>query len=69
MFFERRARGLEGGARDQEYFLAHACLVLGIACILTSYLYPAALGKHVSLGRLLIFAYFAYGLLNLAVVL
>jgi signal transduction histidine kinase len=68
MFFEGREAGLEGGARDQEYFLAHACLVLGFACVLTSYLYPAVLGKHVILGRLLTYAYFAYGLLNLAVV-
>ena len=69
MFFEGRAAGLEGGARDQEYFLAHACLVLGFACILTTYLDPAVLGRHVTLGRLSIFAYFAYGLLNLTVVL
>jgi signal transduction histidine kinase len=43
--------------------------VLGFACILASYLDPAILGQHVTLGRLLIFAYFAYGLLNLAIVL
>ena len=69
MFFEGKAAGSEGGARDREHFLAHACLVLGFACIITGYLDPAVLGKHVTLCRLLTFAYFSYGLLNLAVVL
>ncbi len=68
-FFEGREAGMEGWGRDQEYFLAHACLVLGFACVLTSYLYPAILGKHVSLGRALVFSYLAYALSNLAVVL
>jgi signal transduction histidine kinase len=69
MLPEERSTVLEGEARDREYFLAHACLVVGFACIITGYLDPTVLGKHVSLSRLLIFAYFAYGLLNLTVVL
>jgi signal transduction histidine kinase len=69
MLPEDRSAGLEAGVLDREYFLAYACLVLGFACIITGYLDPAVLGKHASLSRLLIFAYFTYGLLNLTVVL
>lgn len=69
MVSKDRSAGLEAGAPDREYFLAYACLVLGFACIITGYLDPAVLGKHVSLGRLLIFAYFTYGLLNLTIIL
>jgi signal transduction histidine kinase len=68
MLFERRG-GIERADRGQEYFLAIAYLVLDFACILTSYLYPAVLGNHVALGRLLILAYFAYGVSNWVVVL
>jgi signal transduction histidine kinase len=68
MLFGSRG-GIERTGRDQEHFLSHACIVLGFACVLTSFLYPAVLGKHVTLGRLLIFAYFAYGVFNWVVVL
>jgi signal transduction histidine kinase len=68
MFSHDRSVGVEAGVPDREYFLAYACLVLGFACILTAYLDPAVLACS-SLSRVLIFAYFAYGLVNLAVVL
>ncbi|MGD1154686.1 MAG: sensor histidine kinase [Terriglobia bacterium] len=69
MSSQDRSDGLEAGEPDREYFLAYACLALGFACIITGYLDPAVLGKHASLSRLLIFAYFTYGLLNLTIVL
>ncbi len=69
MLLEDRGMGMKRGSRDQDYLLAHACLVIAFACLLTSYLYPAVLGKHATSCRVLIFIYFAYAILNLGVVL
>jgi signal transduction histidine kinase len=68
MLSHDRPVGLEAGVPDREYFLAYACLILGFACILTAYLDPGVLACS-SLSRVLIFAYFAYGLVNLVIVL
>jgi len=69
VFSKDRFAGLEAGAPDREYFLAYVCLVLGLACITAGYIDPRILGKIPSLGRLLTFAYLAYGLLNLTIIL
>ena len=50
---------------ERERFLAISCAVLGTGCVGIAYLAPRLLGPRLNLTRALLFAYFAYSLVNL----
>ncbi len=56
--------GAKGDAWDGGNFLAHARLILALACAITVGLNPAFLGRHVASSRLLIFVYLTYSIFN-----
>ena len=64
---ESQTGGPEGGAWVGEDILAHARLVVALACMIIVYLNPAFVGGYGSIGGLLILVYLTCGLFNLMI--